>query len=336
MFKRSCTLLAEIPKQEVLQWLGSIETVLFGTDGVLWNFDDPIKGSVETFNATRNKGKRCFLVTNDSSMVASDMAQKAMCLGLKVGEQEILTSAACISNYLVVKKFKKKVLVVGETGIQEELQKAGIQSVTIDQEAEEHKMGPFARNLIVDPDVGAVVVGRDKSFNVSKIVVACTYLLNPKVMFLGTCMDTIYPVCEKRVTVGAAAMVAAIEKSSNRKPLIMGKPNPQMVYKLRQSGVLKPEKTLVIGDRLSSDIIFANNCGFKSLLVGSGAGSLEEAQQLKMEGNEKKLMMVPDTFLPSLGHLMEYLCEDEKIKETDEGKAEKKRVDNTGNEAKAA
>ncbi|XP_022217764.2 glycerol-3-phosphate phosphatase [Drosophila obscura] len=324
MFKRSCTLLAKAPQQQVLEWLGSIETILFGSDGVLWKFDDPIKGSVETFNALRAKGKRCFIVTNDSSMVASELAQKAMCLGFKVEEKEVLSSAACISNYLVAKKFNKKVLVVGDTGIRKELEKAGIQSVTTDQEAGEGQMGHFARQIEVDPDVGAVVVGRDESFNVSKIVVAGTYLLNPKVLFLGTCMDTYYPVCDKRVTVGAAAMVAAIEKSSKRKPLIMGKPNPQMVNKLRQSGSLKPEKTLVIGDRLNSDIIFASNCGYKSLLVGSGAGSLEEAQKLQKEGNEKKLKMVPDTYLPSLGHLMDYLCVDEKSKESDEGKAGKK------------
>ncbi|BFG05083.1 glycerol-3-phosphate phosphatase [Drosophila madeirensis] len=326
MFRRSCTLLAKTPRQQVLEWLGSIDTVLFGSDGVLWKFDDAIEGSVEAFNAMRAKGKRCFIVTNDASMVSSDLAQKAMRLGFRVGEQEVLSSAACISNYLVAKKFNKKALVVGEAGIQKELGKAGIQSVTIDQDAGDKQMKDFARLFEIDPDVGAVVVGCDSSFNVSKIVVACTYLLNPKVLFLGTCMDTSYQVCQKRVTVGAAAMVVPIEKSSNRKPLIMGKPNPQMVNKLRHSGSLNPEKTLVIGDRLSSDIIFASNCGFKSLLVGSGATSLEEAQKLQSEGNGRKLMMVPDTFLPSLGHLMEYLCEDE-------GKAEKKCVDKTENKA---
>jgi len=53
---------------------------------------------------------------------------------------------------------------------------------------------------------------------------------------------------------------------------------------------------------------FASNCGFQSLMVGSGVNTPKEVQQIIEEGDPKKKILVPDTYLPSLGHMLEFLC----------------------------
>ncbi|XP_026849938.1 glycerol-3-phosphate phosphatase-like [Drosophila persimilis] len=169
-------------------------------------------------------------------------------------------------------------------------------------------MEQFAKDMYLDHEVGAVIIGKDESFNVPKIIRASSYLQQPKVLFLGTCLDTAYPVGKNRMIVGAGAMVAAVKAITGRMPLILGKPNPLMVEQLLQCGVLKRESTLMVGDILYTDILFASNCGFQSLFVGTGVSILKEVRQICNDEGHSKVDMIPDTYLPSLGHLREFLC----------------------------
>ncbi|EDW73576.1 uncharacterized protein Dwil_GK17623 [Drosophila willistoni] len=311
MFKQSCSNLIKIPKQRVRQWLNTFDVVLCDADGVLWHLDRPIEGAADTFNLLSASGKQTFLVTNDSSMLAADLSRKANKFGIVAQEHEVLSSSLSIANFLSAKNFQKKAYVVGERGIVQELAKIGICAFSSDDKksVKSHiTMQEFASKVKLDANVGAVIVGKDEEFTVPKIIRASSYLRNDNVLFLGTCLDAAYPVGEKRLIVGAGAMVAAIKALTFRKPLILGKPNPWMVAHLQQRGVIKPETTLMIGDTLSTDIIFAHNCGFQSLFVGTGVNTLKDVQKICEDGDEKKLIMIPDTYLPSLADLQEFLC----------------------------
>ncbi|XP_068139853.1 uncharacterized protein [Drosophila tropicalis] len=240
MFKQSCSNLIKIPKQRVRQWLNTFEVILCGADGVLWHLNRPIEGAADTFNLLSASGKQTFLVTNNSSMMAADLSRKANQFGIVVQEHEVLSSSLSIANFLNAKKFQKKAYVVGERCIMQELAKFGICAFSSDDK--------FAPKDKLDANVGAVIVGKDDEFTVPEIERASSYLRNDNVLFLGTCLDAAYPVGEKRLIVGAGAMVAAIKALTSRKPLILGKPNPWMVAHLQQCEVIKPETTLVIGD----------------------------------------------------------------------------------------
>ncbi|XP_017131892.1 glycerol-3-phosphate phosphatase [Drosophila elegans] len=306
MFKRSLSQLDKLPKLQVAEWLSGIDTIICGTDGVLWQENNPIDGSMEAFNAFTAKGKRCLMVTNDCCLTSSDLIQKAKCMGFKAQDQDILSSAGSISSYLTDRKFKKKVLVLGGNGICKELQKAGFCSVVVDQRPDGRNRFDFVMNLVLDPDVGAVLVGRNDSLRSNQLIVACNYLQDPKVLFLTTCTDAFLAFGKRRIP-DAGTVAAAIQVIVNRMPTVLGKPNPRILGKLLESGEIKPERTLVIGSSLRADIAFANICGFHSLLVGQDNGALEEAENIKKEGNEKKMKLVPDTFLPSLAPILELL-----------------------------
>ncbi|XP_016953012.1 chronophin [Drosophila biarmipes] len=324
MFKRSLSHLDKLPKTQVAEWLGGIDTVICGTDGVLWQENNPIKGSVEAFNTIQAKGKRSLIVTNACCLTHSELFQKAKCLGFKVKEQDILSSAGAVSNYLTDRKFKKKLLVLGGEGIRKDVQKAGFCAVANDQRPDDRNRLKWVQNLVLDPDVGAVLVARVDDMETNQMLVACNYLQNPKVLFLTTSTDGFQTLGKSRVP-DAGTVTAAIEVIVHRKPTVLGKPNPRILGKLIESGDIKPEKTLMIGNSLKSDIVFANICGFQSLLVGCENGAFDEAEKVKKEGDEKMMKLVPDTFLASFAPFLDFLCTEvkagnEKDKKTQEHK----------------
>ncbi|XP_039482226.1 glycerol-3-phosphate phosphatase [Drosophila santomea] len=306
MFRRSLSHLDKLPKTKVAEWLAGIDTIICRTDGVLWQENTPIEGSVEVVNAINSKGKRCLIATNECCLTNKDLFQKAKCLGFNVKEQDILSSSGAISSYLSDRKFKKKVLVLGGDGIRKDLKEAGFCSVVNDLQPNDQKKIDFVRTLTLDPDVGAVLVARDDNMIANELLVACNYLQNPKVLFLTTCMDGFQLFGKKRIP-DAGSLANAIEIIVQRKPTVLGKPNPRILGKLMESGEIKPEKTLVIGNSLKTDILFASICGFQSLLVGCESGAFEEAEKIKKDGNEKKMKLVPDAFLSSLAPFLEYL-----------------------------
>uniref|UniRef100_A0A6P4FCN5 Glycerol-3-phosphate phosphatase n=1 Tax=Drosophila rhopaloa TaxID=1041015 RepID=A0A6P4FCN5_DRORH len=307
MFKRSLSHLDKLPKAQVAEWLGGIDTIICSSDGVLWQENDPIEGSVEAFNAIKAKGKRGLIATNDCSLTTSDLVQKAKCLGFQIQDQDMLSSAGSITSYLTDRKFKKKVLVLGGDGICKELQKEGFCSVVNNQRPDGRSRFNYAKTLVLDPDVGAVLVARDDAMEVNQLLVACNYLQNPKILFLATCTDGFLTFGKRRIP-DAGTVAASIQVIVNRMPTVLGKPNPRMLGKLLESGEIKPERTLVIGNSLKADIGFANICGFHSLLVGQDNGALEQAEKIQKEEDEKKMKLVPDTFLSSLAPFLEYLC----------------------------
>ncbi|XP_017126816.1 pyridoxal phosphate phosphatase [Drosophila elegans] len=306
MFKQTCSDLTKLPKQRVRQWLSSFESVICDADGVLWHFAKEIEGAVETYNHLKSTGRNTFIATNNSETSRKDVVNKAKSFGIQIEEESVLTSSYSCANFLATKKFQKKAFVMGENGIHYELENLGICSAKV-SETLERPIHEFVADLKLDPDVGAVVVGRDEGFNMAKVVRAGTYLLNPSILFLGTCLDAAYPIGNNRVIVGAAATLAAVKAFTGRKPLVLGKPNPWMAASLLHSGVIKPETTLMVGDTLETDIRFSANCKFQSLMVGSGVNSLKDVQKIVEEGDPKKMDLVPDTYLPSFGHLMEFL-----------------------------
>ncbi|KAH8348869.1 hypothetical protein KR084_012107, partial [Drosophila pseudotakahashii] len=307
MFKRSLSHLYKLAKSQVAEWLSGIETIICSTDGVLWQENKPIKGAVESFNAIKAKGKRSLIVTNSCCLTNSDLFQKVKDLGFDVKEQDVLSSAASVSNYLIERKFQKKVLVLGGEGICRDLKSAGFCSAVNHKRPHGDGRMDWVRSMVLDPDVGAVLVTREDGMETNQLLVACNYLQNPKVLFLATSTDAFQTLGNKRIP-DAGTIAAAIEIIVQRKPTVLGKPNPRILGKLIESGGIKPDKTLMIGNSLKSDIVFANICGFQSLLVGCENGVLEEAEQIKKEGDEKKMNLVPDTFLASFGSFLEFLC----------------------------
>ncbi|PIA25841.1 hypothetical protein AQUCO_10800057v1 [Aquilegia coerulea] len=239
--------------------IDSVETFIFDCDGVIWKGDSLIDGVPQTLDMLRSKGKRLVFVTNNSTKSRKQYGKKFETLGLTVSEEEIFASSFAAAAYLKSIDFPKdkKVYVVGEDGILKELQLAGIQYLGGPDDGGKNielKPGYLMEH---DESVGAVVVGFDRYFNYYKIQYATLCIReNPGCLFIATNRDAVTHLTDAQEWAGGGSMVGAISGSTQREPLVVGKPSTFMMdYLATKFGILKSQICMV-GDRLDTDILF--------------------------------------------------------------------------------
>ncbi|XP_030373075.1 glycerol-3-phosphate phosphatase [Scaptodrosophila lebanonensis] len=306
--KKGCCKLLTLNKYSVQQWLKSFDAIIYDADGVLWRTDKELEGASATFNALRAMGKRAYICTNNSTKSHLGICKKAQDMGILIEEHEVLTSAQALARFLAEKKFKKKVYIMGEEGIGAELRAVGIEHLPIGKEV---MFGPdmyeYAKAMPLDKDVGAIAVGEDRDFSVPKLTKVACYLTDPSVMFLATNRDIAFPVAKGRYVPGAGVLVATVKAITKRAPMTCGKPNPYMCNQLLREGNIKPERTLMVGDTVYTDIQFGYNCGFQTLLVGSGVSTLDDVKKLQSSKQPRAYQQVPDLYVPKLSDLLKFL-----------------------------
>ncbi|KAH8349934.1 hypothetical protein KR084_009829 [Drosophila pseudotakahashii] len=305
--KGGCQVLG-LNKYSIQQWLKSIDTIIYNGDGVLWNHDKVLDKAPETFNALRAMGKEAYICTNNSVTSVAGILRKAQEMGFLVAQNEILSSAQTLARFLKDKRFKKKAFVVGGQGIVDELKLVGIESLPLEESPLESISKPEdIKNFFLDPEVGAVVVGNDEDFNAIKLTRASCYLKDPEVMFVATSRDMAFPAAPGRMVPRSGVMVAAIQAATQRMPFTCGKPNPYMCIDLMRQGAIQPEKTLIVGDTMHTDILFGYKCGFQTLLVGSGVNSYQDAIEAQASKVPLLYQQVPDLYVPKLSNLLPFL-----------------------------
>ncbi|XP_046808312.1 glycerol-3-phosphate phosphatase-like [Lucilia cuprina] len=307
-FKHSFTDLRCLDKKEVQQFFKSLQAIITDADGVLWLNDDPIEGSVDTFNWFQNQHKNCYIVTNNSTRTRQNLQEKACSMGLEVDERQIINTTYCTAKYLEKLNFNKKAYVIGREGMAWELQNLGIKLLPIEEEVMKGSTADLRQNLKLDREVKAVIVGFDEFFGFPKLTKACCYLKDPECLFIAASTDNQGPTPTIMLP-GTGCLVKAIETCSNRLATIIGKPNAEFIKPLITKGCLKPATTLMVGDRGSTDMLFGYNCGFFTLFVTSGVDTLQDVRQWQTSENCELHKQIPDFYLPKLGDLKYILTE---------------------------
>ena len=219
-------------------------------DGVIWKGNEPILSAINSINELRKNDKKVVFLTNNSSLSRESYKKKFQKMGLKVSLNEIYTSSYATALFLK-KNGIKKVFVIGEEGIYEELEKIGV-------------------NIGYDSTVQAVVVGIDREISYWKIAHACRLLRDKNKLFIVTNIDQTVPSPSGEMP-GAGSIISSISVCANRKPDInIGKPSKEIFNLVISSYKADPKKVLVIGDRLETDILGANNANLDSALVLTG------------------------------------------------------------------
>jgi phosphoglycolate/pyridoxal phosphate phosphatase family enzyme len=204
--------------------------------------------------------------------------EKCAHLGIEAHLHEFFTSSYAAAAYLEQRRFAQKVFIVGEQGIALELESVGIPYVASWDVCGTKLMTREELDVMtVDPDVGAVVVGNDVNFTYPKLAYALRCLLaRPDSLLIATNPDSSTPMPNGFLP-GAGAIVAAVAAASRRTPLVMGKPEQMLLDMAVERCSLDRARTVMVGDKLDTDIVFGQRGGLKSILVLSGVTSADEA-----------------------------------------------------------
>lgn len=246
--------------------------------GVLWRGGRCFPESKKVVDSLRSLGKHVRFVTNNSTKSRGTYRKTFEGFGIEVSEEHIFGSAFAAAAFLRSQGFQKKVFIVGQKGIAEELDRVGIRHVGYSETkaVQQIDWGELERYQR-DPEVGAVVVGFDAFINYAKISEAQLYLMNAECLFVATNTDSTFP-GRDRIFPGGGVMVHSLEVCTGRKPMLVGKPENVMAKFILQSlpPGLDPSRVLMIGDRLNTDILFGSNSNFPTLLVFTGVTTKEE------------------------------------------------------------
>ncbi|RAL41936.1 hypothetical protein DM860_009118 [Cuscuta australis] len=264
--------------------INAVGTFIFDCDGVIWKGDKLIDGVPETLDMLRAKGKGLVFVTNNSTKSRNQYGKKFEELGLHVTEEEIFSSSFAVAAYLKSIDFPKdkKVYVIGEEGILKELELAGFQYLGGPGDSEKKIELRPGYMMEHDENVGAVVVGFDRHFNYYKVQYGTLCIReNPECLFIATNCDAVTHLTDAQEWAGGGSMVGALVGSTQREPLVVGKPSTFMMDYLSNKFNIEKSKICMVGDRLDTDILFGQKGGCKTLLVLSGVTSLSMLQDPK-------------------------------------------------------
>ncbi|XP_037507772.1 glycerol-3-phosphate phosphatase [Rhipicephalus sanguineus] len=301
-----CRLLTkEILKNELIN---SITYVCVDCDGVLWRANNAIPGSSEALSLFRKLGKKVRFVTNNSSKSRHGYLAKMHQLKFEASLDEIITAPYCVVLHLKQLNFTGKIYLVASTGLRDELNEGGFTTLPVGPDVTGPDWLKFCLEEVkIEPGVKAVVCGFDEHFSFNKCLRAATYLKDKDCLFLATNTDETYPCTNMDIVVpGSGSMLAAVRTAALRNPTVLGKPEQHMVDCIKYvCPDLVPAKTLMVGDRLNTDILMGCRAGMKTLLVGSGIHHLDDVRKLVSEGKNNE---VPDFFVPKLGDIVEMLA----------------------------
>lgn len=281
--------------------LSRTNVFIFDCDGVIWRGDSLIPQVPEVVHYIRSLGKKVFFVTNNSTKSRAGYLKKFTKLGLDAQAEEIFSSSFAAAAYLEQTKFKetgKKVYIIGEVGITEELDLIGVPYIGGPADSDKQPNMNAGGRLEHDHDVGAVVVGFDRYINYYKIQYAQLCINeNDGCEFIATNLDAVTHLTDAQEWAGNGSMVGAIRGCTGREPTLVGKPSSLMIEYICDKFSMKREEICMVGDRLDTDILFGKDNGLSSVLALTGVTTLDK---LSDPGNKVQ----PDYYVQSIADFL--------------------------------
>ncbi len=265
----------------------ALDGFVFDLDGTVYLGDHALPGAVETLARLRAEGKRALFVTNKPLQPRTVYAAKLTKLGIPTDPDDVITSGYVLGYHLAQHYPALRLYVIGEPALREELRGHGLTVLEEfdDQDPQE----------VIDPTgVDAVVVAFDRTLDYRKLNTAYQALINGA-RFFASNADKTCPMPGGGIP-DAGATIAALEHISGRKlELLAGKPsNLIMDVAIARLGV-PPDRCLMMGDRLETDMLMGRQAGMKTALVLTGATSPEAAAAA---------VDPPDFVLANIGELL--------------------------------
>lgn len=195
----------------------------------------------EAIEYLRSKGKSLYFVTNTSGRTQQGMKEKFERMGIKIEPKEAISSGLTTAMYLTHEHPDiKKVYVIGEQGLVDQLQEKGIECVGGPAETEITMTPEEYENYELDEDIGAVVVGYDLNMHYRKTCIATLYLHYGR-KFIA-CNDDAFDMINGRPMPTTGVTLKTLEYTTHLVPYVCGKPNPHAFTLLCDEFNLKEDR----------------------------------------------------------------------------------------------
>lgn len=232
----------------------SVKHVITDMDGVLVKGSQIIPGADRFIARLQEQGREYLLLTNNSLYTPRDLAHRLHTVGLEIPTERLFTSAMATADFLQSQRQEGTAFVVGASGLTQAIHDIGY--------------------VITDVDPDYVVLGETVGYNF-EIITKAVRLIEGGARFIATNPDVSGP-SEAGTVPGCGAMAALIEKASGKAPLYVGKPNPWMMRSALNYLDVHSEDTVMVGDRMDTDIVAGVESGMRTILVLSGVTHRED------------------------------------------------------------
>jgi glycerol-1-phosphatase len=230
-------------------------------DGCVWIGEEPTPGAVEALDALRQAGKGIAYATNDPRSATEDYVARLWKIGAKASLRDVVTVGGAVQHLLADTRSGRTAFVIGTPALRTHVENAGLKVLNgtdLASRAEVVVVGGTEQLTYHDLRYAALAVRRGADF-------------------LATARDPTYPQPDG-LWPGTGAILAAVEVASERRAQTVGKPEPQLM--LTALDRLGEGRTLVVGDRVDTDLAAAAAAGLDSALVLSGGARREDAEGL--------------------------------------------------------
>ncbi len=223
-------------------------------DGVLLRGSKPIPGAQEFIEKLIESEARFAILTNNPMFTPRDLHRKLMNAGLRVPADRLFTSAMATAQFLHNQMPDGSAFVIGETGLTTPLHDVGY--------------------VLTDKEPDYVVLGETTNYSYEHITTAVR-LIAAGARFIATNPDNNGP-SERGLEPACGAMAALIQKASGVKPYFIGKPNPLMMRSALRFMGAHSEESVMVGDRMDTDIVAGMESGLETILVLTGVTKAED------------------------------------------------------------
>lgn len=253
---------------------------LFDMDGTIYLGDQLFPGTIPLLEKLKAQGKRYMFMTNNSSKSVRSYMDKLAGMGISSKPEEFITSAQATALYLGQHHRDQYLYVCGTRSLKAELRDAGLLLTENPEQAQ------------------CVVMSLDTELTFGKLRDVCWLLsTRPEIPYLASHPDLVCPT-EFGFVPDCGSICAMVEHATGRTPCCIGKPNPLMPELAMEWTGCTREETVVIGDRISTDILSGINAGVSTVLVLTGEATLESAEKSPVKA---------DLVLPDIGAILSYL-----------------------------
>ncbi len=256
-------------KNELLR---SKQLYLFDMDGTLYLGDRLYPFTIELLNRLRETGRKYLFMTNNSSKSVADYVKKLEKLGISATREDFITSSQATAYYLKEHFLGRRLYVCGTKSLKKELELEGF---TITESVEETQV---------------IVMGFDTELTFQKLHdVSYLLLTQPDIPYIATNPDYVCPT-EFGSVPDCGSVCDMIYNVTKKRPVVIGKPSPLMPQLAMARWGYTQEETVVVGDRIYTDVKSGINAGITGILVLSG----ETDQEILAASDVKPHLVLQD------------------------------------------